>query len=359
MNLDKFYFSNLYEKLILHKHVYIGYSGGIDSSVLLDLSCRILRKKHMLKVIHINHSYSSEANAWSFFCKNICNKYHVGLYTYTFKNIVYKDNLEENFRVVRFNFILNTLMKNTTLLLAQHTNDLVETIFMRMIRGSGVVGILSIKNKNRIGQVNIVRPLLNITKLDIISYALLNNIPFIIDKSNYNKKLSRNYIRFYIDNFFTDHIINKRIILRYLNLNSNIVRYVNKFLYFFIKCSVFNYKSLHVSSLINMSKFLLKELLRAWISFNNYKMPSYIILIELIKIIKTRVTHISFIHIDNYSIVKFKNNIYIKSYGCDVAGIRQAYLFVYLNIIKNNMFILYGQSNDIVILKKNSSEVFE
>jgi tRNA(Ile)-lysidine synthase len=322
-------------KLKYHKFIYIGYSGGCDSSVLLDLVCKILRNKYIIKIIHVNHFYSKQSDKWSVFCKNVCNTYNVILYTYVCKNEIYTGNLEENFRILRVNFFLDTIKKNSTLFLAHHSNDLIETFFMRLFRNSGVSIFNGIQYRNKIGHLNVVRPLLGESRADIFSYSSRNNIAFVCDISNFNKRFIRNYIRFYISPFFKKKIIDIKFMLKHIKLTNESLFYVRNSLSFIIYSDGFNYKCLFIDFLTKLSNFLLNEVIRKWIFFYNYKHPSFIQLIEIKKIIESKKNIYSFIKIDNYLIIKFKKCLYIYDYKSVMSN---KLYFVYC---KNDHFIFY------------------
>lgn len=344
-------FKDYCNNINLRKYVYIGYSGGVDSGVLLDLSCKVLRREYFLKVIHINHSYSDQANRWSLFCRNICNTYDIVLYTYTIKNKMYIDNIEETLRVFRFNFFLKSIVKNTTLLLAHHNDDLLETIIMRLFRGGGINAVSGMKYRNKINCINIFRPLLNFCKLDIVNYALFNNIPFITDNSNFDVKFKRNHIRLYFDMFLKEYTVNKQLILKHIKLTDNIVRYVTKFLSFFIKSAGFQYKAISVIYMNTMSFFLFKELIRCWLNFNEYKMPSYNSLHELIKLIRSRSFKHSYIKIDKCIIEKLDKNIYVSEYYSEILATVDILAVVYVNVFNSNMVVVYIKHKTKFILK--------
>ncbi len=299
-------------KIKIHKHTYIGYSGGIDSGVLLDSCCRELSEKYILKAVHINHSYNKASLRWNKFCKNICNIYRIALYTYTVKNETYKSNLEQIFRSFRFKFFLKLIKKNSTLLLAHHANDLMETVLMRIFRGVGSLDVGGVKYKSKIGHINVVRPLLNLRKQHIVDYMVFNQLVNISDFFNFNIKFSRTYFRTYINQFFYSGILYEHLIIRYMFLNFNIFNYVNKYVLLFFNTYGLRYKSLFIPYIVDISLFLINEVIRKWISFNNYKLPMYSNLKEIIKLIRSRGNKNSYVNIDIYVVEKFNDYLYIK-----------------------------------------------
>lgn len=307
----KFFLKNIK----MHKNIYIGFSGGVDSSVLLDLCRKNLIFKYNLKVIHINHYYSPNNHKWTIFCKYICNCYKIGLYIYTIKNKINKNNFEENFRRGRFRIFLSILKKNNTLLLAHNYDDLLETVIMRFFRGCGIYGLDSIKYKSFISYLNIVRPLLYLKKKNILNYAVSNNKHYIIDFSNFNNKFLRNYIRNKIKINFPEKWINNKINNKYTLLLNKTNNFFYIYGYFFLNTYAFNYKSLYISYIKFLSFFFLIEIIRMWLDFNECKMPTFNHIQEILKLIfmsNKCINTKSFIKINNYLIVKSFNNIHLR-----------------------------------------------
>ena len=80
-------------------------------------------------------------------------------------------------------------------MLGHHSNDVAETFLLRLFRGTGVDGLESLNVKRGVGDGYLVRPLINLTKEDIMMYLKENNISYIKDESNDEQEQDRNYIR--------------------------------------------------------------------------------------------------------------------------------------------------------------------
>ena len=108
-----------------------------------------------------------------------------------------ENNFENEARKKRYDFyeeILNKYNSNK-LFLAHHGDDLIETILMKIIRGSNIEGYAGIKYQSNVKNYQIIRPLIKVTKEDIIKYNKDNNIKYYIDSSNNNTNYTRNRIR--------------------------------------------------------------------------------------------------------------------------------------------------------------------
>ena len=179
--------------------VVIGLSGGPDSMVLL-YSLMQYRNKYNFKIIcaHVNHGLRKESDDEEVFVKKYCEENDV---IFEMTKLDIKDNFSEALgHKLRYEFFDNIVKKYNSkyLFTAHHGDDLVETILMKIVRGSNINGYLGfssiVKNEN----YTILRPLVECTKEEILEYAEKNNIPFVIDLSNYDTTYTRNRYRKYI-----------------------------------------------------------------------------------------------------------------------------------------------------------------
>lgn len=212
------------------KKVAIAYSGGIDSSVLLNIIYKLnLNKKLNIFIIYINHNINKNF----FFLKKKLKK-NLKKYKYLRIKIIKikknKDNnLEKKLRDQRYLKILNYCKKNNIkyVLLAHHKLDLIENIFLNILRGCNLFNIINIKNINILNNIKIIRPFLNLSKIYIKKYSKIYKIKFINDKTNYNIYYKRNILRNKIIPFILNYFPN--FIKKLNNLKKNIFFYKKLF----------------------------------------------------------------------------------------------------------------------------------
>ncbi|MGX7592124.1 tRNA lysidine(34) synthetase TilS [Candidatus Karelsulcia muelleri] len=188
----KIFLKKLNDKIDLkEKKIYIAVSGGVDSLVLLDLFFRI--KDLKIEVLHCNFQLrGDESEEEEKLIKTICKNKNIILHTKSF-NIRKKSSKQILARKLRYLWFKRMLKKNSFnyIALGHHLNDSIETIFLNIIRGTGIKGIKGIGFKKKY----LIRPLLDFTKKEILSYAKTNQISWIEDSSNINEKFLRNKIR--------------------------------------------------------------------------------------------------------------------------------------------------------------------
>ena len=180
--------------------VIVACSGGPDSMALLSLLVDI-KKDIGINVIvaHINHNVRAESESEKDFVHNFC-KSHDLIFEYMKINDYSSDNFESEARSKRYKFFDELSLKYNSkyVLTAHHGDDLMETILMRIVRGStlkGYSGFSSVVNRNG---YKIIRPLIHMSKSELLDYDKKNNINYVVDKTNFMDIHTRNRYRKYI-----------------------------------------------------------------------------------------------------------------------------------------------------------------
>lgn len=177
--------------------IVVGCSGGPDSMALMYVLMDI-RKKINIKIIcaHVNHNVRVESKNEEKFLQEYCNEHDIIFEAMTIENYG-DDNFHNEARKIRYQFfdeIINKYNANY-LMTAHHGDDLMETILMRIVRGSTLKGYAGFEKIIKKSNYTLVRPLIFVTKEELEQFDNQNNIPFVIDKSNFNGKYTRNRYR--------------------------------------------------------------------------------------------------------------------------------------------------------------------
>ena len=187
---------NLLKIIDLNQKVFIGFSGGPDSSALLHLVSKVDSKfLPNIKAIHINHNLSKNSAVWAEHCKDFCSKCNVDLIVESVHINSDGGGIESAARRARFEIFKNILEENNQILLGHHSDDAAETILMRLLRGPGVEGLNGIKMKRKLGSGILIRPFLDIPKKEILNYLKDHGINYIDDDSNKINDFDRNFLR--------------------------------------------------------------------------------------------------------------------------------------------------------------------
>jgi len=180
--------------------VVLGVSGGPDSMFLLEMMCR-LREAYgtRLVVAHFNHRLREEADAEERFVADQARERNcvIAAGGADVKARYDGDSLEQTARTLRYDFFSTVVREHRAkkVFLAHHKDDLAETVLLRIIRGSGMLGLAGMQPMRRFGKFRLVRPLLYLTKDEIVSWLDAHRIPFMIDHSNFEDAFLRNRIR--------------------------------------------------------------------------------------------------------------------------------------------------------------------
>lgn len=178
--------------------ILVSLSGGVDSVVLLNVLNNLKQELGIqLGAVHINHLLRLTSSRDELFCVNLCNEMNIPCFTFR-KNVVEfaKQNnlsIEEAGRITRYSTIRELAREKgfTKIATAHHIDDNIETLFLRIFKGTSLKGLLLIRPRVQ----NIIRPLIEITKPEIIEYAKEQKLSFIIDETNYSNEYERNYVR--------------------------------------------------------------------------------------------------------------------------------------------------------------------
>jgi tRNA(Ile)-lysidine synthase len=179
-----------------HKFL-IGLSGGLDSVVLLHAMAKLRDQSgenFQLRALHINHQLQDEARSWEMHCLDLCAKLNVE-FTSTKVEISASSGLENAAREARYREFEAALLIDEELLLAHHRDDQMETLLLRLIRGSGSRGLSGIPRSRALGANRLLRPLLDIDREALQSYAESEQLIWVEDHSNKDEGFDRNYCR--------------------------------------------------------------------------------------------------------------------------------------------------------------------
>jgi len=186
---------NLFSK---NDKILLTISGGIDSVVMLDL---FIRAGYSCAIAHCNFKLrGEESDQDEIFVRELAEKNHIPFYTTSFRTEEYAENnrisIQMAARELRYDWFedLREKLHYDYVATAHNKNDVVETFFINLARGTGIRGLSGIPPKSG----TVVRPLLFLEREDIEEYAKADNLSWREDSSNSQTKYSRNKIRHFI-----------------------------------------------------------------------------------------------------------------------------------------------------------------
>lgn len=170
----------------------VAFSGGLDSTVLLHAA---LRAGLAPRAIHINHGLHPAASAWQAHCESLCAHWEVPLRVLAVAVEVAGQGPEAAAREARYAAFAAELEAGDQLLLAHHRDDQVETLLLRALRGAGLEGLAGMPRRRPLGEAVLYRPLLDLPRSALESYARAHGLSWIEDGSNEDLRFDRNYLR--------------------------------------------------------------------------------------------------------------------------------------------------------------------
>ena len=242
--------------------IVVATSGGPDSMCLLHLLCEFKKKKNIqIIVAHVNHKLRSESEEEANFVKKFANTLDIP-YEYMEITEYHHDNLENEARQRRYAFFGKLVHQYHAkfLMTAHHGDDLMETILMRLVRGSSIKGYSGFQREVKMDGYTLVRPLITLTKEEIQNYMDQYHYQYFIDQTNYSMNYTRNRYRMIALPFLKDE--NPLVHLKFLKFSQELQK-VNRFIDDYIKELLFSLKTsegLIVSKLKELDSFLLEKI---------------------------------------------------------------------------------------------------
>lgn len=179
--------------------IVVGFSGGVDSTVLLHLLHEAGQQGILaapVHALHVNHVMQPAAERWQEHCRQVCADLAVPFRAVRTAVVpVGGESLEESARNARYAAFASELGPGAVLVLAQHRDDQVETVLFRLLRGSGAAGLAGMPRSRACGAGSLLRPLLDASRVEVVDYAQAHGLTWIDDGSNDDQRFDRNFLR--------------------------------------------------------------------------------------------------------------------------------------------------------------------
>ena len=222
------------KSLKIEENFVVAVSGGPDSLALAFLSKIYAIKKNLkVRFFIINHQLRNNSTIEAKKVKSVLNQNLIKAKILTWKGKKPSKNIQSNARKKRYELLFKQCNKLNinNILLGHHQDDYVENFFIRILRGSGLKGLVSLDKKNKVDKINLLRPLLDFKKEDLI-FLSKNVFNFYVnDPSNDNDKFQRIMIRKLIKKLKNEGLNMKKFIQTMKNLkhsNNTISFYVRE-----------------------------------------------------------------------------------------------------------------------------------
>ncbi len=179
--------------------IYIGYSGGVDSQVLLHWAAAEPELRARLSAVHVHHGLQAAADEWLAFCARQCADWRVDFQAIRVDARARPgESPEAAARAARYAALRPLLRSGDVLLLAQHREDQLETVLLQLARGGGLAGLAAMPVASDFGAGRVLRPLLDWPKSEVLAYAGRHALRWVEDPSNADDGFDRNFLRMHV-----------------------------------------------------------------------------------------------------------------------------------------------------------------
>ena len=176
---------------------WVALSGGADSVALLHALVALSAEQSTpaIHAIHVNHYLHPDAGEWSQLCQRHADALRVPLVIAACKVLSSGRGLEADARRERYSAFEQVLEQDEVLFTAHHVDDQVETVLMRLLRGSGPRGLAGIPQQRPCGKGRVFRPFLQVPSVTLRAAVEAAGLEYVRDPSNFEVKQDRNYLR--------------------------------------------------------------------------------------------------------------------------------------------------------------------
>lgn len=305
--------NHILDDIIFDNYIVVGVSAGPDSMCLLHI---LQKRTNKIIVCHINHNVRKQSKKEEKYLRKYCEENNL-----IFESMLIEKYEENNFeneaRKKRYAFYETILKKynSNKLFLAHHGDDLIETVLMKIVRGSNIEGYSGIKRISNIKDYQIIRPLLEYTKDDIINYNKKHNIKYYMDNSNNDIHYTRNRYRHKILPLLKKE--DKNVHIKFLKYSITLDEY-DKYIKSLIKQNInkiYQNKIINLEELNKLDSFLKKNTLY-YIINDIYDNKSNTIseknIENVLKIVESKKPNLTLNMPKNKILVKEYNKLYIE-----------------------------------------------
>ena len=220
--------------LILNEGFIVAVSGGPDSLALSFLTKVYSIKKSLnVRYFIVDHKLRKDSTLEARSVQKHLKKFSINLNILTWNGYKPKKNIQSIARNKRYELLINKAkkLKIKNILIGHHLDDLFENFFIRILRGSGLKGLISLGRETQKDDINLMRPLINVDKNDLIYISDYVFGSFVEDPSNKNDKFKRIKIRNFLNQLSLEGLDRNKFLLTIKNLkiaNENIKFYTTK-----------------------------------------------------------------------------------------------------------------------------------
>jgi tRNA(Ile)-lysidine synthase len=204
------------KNLKVKKSVIVAVSGGPDSLALSFLTKIYSLKKSLdVKYFLVDHRLRNNSTLEAKSVQKLLKNFNINVNILTWKGSKPQKNVQSISRDKRYELLINKAnkFKIKNILLGHHLDDFFENFFIRILRGSGLNGLVSLDKETQRDTVNLIRPLLEINKNDLVYLSNYVFGSYVNDPSNENDKFKRVKVRNFINQLGSEGLDTNKLFL--------------------------------------------------------------------------------------------------------------------------------------------------
>ncbi len=294
------------------EHLWVAFSGGLDSLVLLHALNSYPELASKIIAIHVNHQLQPQSEDWQNQCRAICQQWRVRFIVRKVE-INSNSNVEANARRARYDVFKDLIGEDDALITAHHADDQVETFFLNLFRGAGVTGLASMPESQPFAAGVLLRPLLQNSRQSLLTYAKQWRLTWVDDPSNADCRYQRNWLR---------HQLLPLIRQRWPKAPENVLRSVSHIQQAYqmersstatrLNNCLETANRLAIEPLLNLTGLEQANVLRYWLKQHHISMPTKVQLEQLIQsVINAKQDADPSWQIDDYVVRRFDDRLYL------------------------------------------------
>ncbi|MDR0806158.1 MAG: tRNA lysidine(34) synthetase TilS [Enterobacteriaceae bacterium] len=298
------------------RRILVGFSGGIDSSVLLHVLVSLRAQQYpdlQLRAVYIHHGLSRHAQAWAEHCQAQCSKWQVELQVVHVHVDPSESGIEAAARQARYQAISDLMNDDEILVTAQHQDDQCETFLLALKRGSGPAGLSAMPERMPFGVHQQVRPMLDISRPQIEVYAKEHRLTWVDDESNIDDRYERNFFRLRVLPVIQQRWQHfPRMVARSASLCAEQENLLDELLNPLLATLIFDDGAIDINGLQAFSAAKRRAILRRWFSQQHVTMPSQEQLEKLWhEVALSKPDAEPELQLDNYQVRRYRQRLYL------------------------------------------------
>jgi tRNA(Ile)-lysidine synthase len=300
------------EQLVIYHRLFVGFSGGLDSTVLLHSLASHPILRGLVTAVYVHHGLSVNASAWQKHCETICKQLQIPFVVCPVL-VDGRANIEERARHARYQAFSTLVDDDDALLLAHHSDDQAETLLLQLFRGAGIHGLSAMHAQSPLKRGTLIRPFLEHTRQQLEAYAFMHQLIWIEDESNHNPQFSRNYLRHHIMPLLQEKWPG---IVGNLNRTARHCQQAKKNLADLAKLDCLSLQSLShsldLSSIQQLEHHRLVNVVREWLEHRHVRLPCAVILTRIIQeVVFSRRDATAMVEWDGMSVRRYQHRLYL------------------------------------------------